>query len=306
MTTYFIGIDGGGTKTDFLLTNGKDMQIGRHQEGASSYLSIGIDGLCHIIQSGVEKLLQLTNIELSQIHSMAIGVPSYGEIKSDQENIDQALFALFPNLDIYITNDVEVGFYAGLGEEIGINLVAGTGSIGYGVNQNGQSARVGGWGEIIGDDGAGFWVGQQLLNTFSQMADGRLAKTQMYQELKNRCYIERDLSLLDHVYVPQHLRRTQIASFSSICNEMAQKGDLTCQGILHEAAEELSLHIYALAKQLNFSTKEPISVSYSGSVFKSKIVLEKLQQLLGSNYQLQLPQSEPVFGAILLAKKHYL
>lgn len=306
MNKYFIGIDGGGTKTDFLLTNQSGQVISRHQEGSSSYLSIGIDGLCSVIKAGVDAVLKLANLKLSQVHSMAIGVPSYGEIEFDKTKIDHSLPSLFPDLNIYIANDVELGFYSGLAGQAGINLVAGTGSIGYGVDPSGQSARVGGWGETVGDDGAGYWIGQKFLNAFTKMADGRLERTLMYDQLKSQLNIMRDLSILDHVYVSHPSRRTQIASFSSICNQMAQKGDPKCLAILQESAKELSLHIRSLKDKLNFIPEQTtVKVTYSGSVFKSKIILQELQHLLGPDYEFHPPKADPVFGAILLAQKHY-
>lgn len=303
MATYFIGIDGGGTKTDFLLVDGNGHMINRCQLGSSSYLSIGIDGLCQVLQSGVTELLTAASLNLTSICSIAIGVPSYGEIESDKKTIDQSITSLFPSIHVSIVNDVEVGFYASLGDRTGINLVAGTGSIGYAIDDNGLSARVGGWGEIIGDDGAGYWIGTRFLNAFSKMADGRLEPTLMYQVLKEQLEIKRDLNLLDHVYVSPSLRRTQIASFASMCDELAQQGDKTCQSILKQSAQELSWHIEALAKQLHFQPEQPIYISYSGSVFKSHLLLNQLQSLLGDRYQFHRPESEPVFGAVLLAKK---
>jgi N-acetylglucosamine kinase-like BadF-type ATPase len=79
-------------------------------------------------------------------------------------------------------NDMICGWAGSLGCEDGINIVAGTGSIGYGERQ-GESARVGGWGEAFGDEGSAHWIAIQGLALFSRMSDGRMARGPLYDRV---------------------------------------------------------------------------------------------------------------------------
>ncbi len=76
-------------------------------------------------------------------------------------------------------NDMVCAWAGSLGGEDGINIVAGTGSIGYG-ERRGRSARAGGWGEVFGDEGSAYWIAVQGLNVFTRMSDGRLPKGSLY------------------------------------------------------------------------------------------------------------------------------
>ena len=76
-----------------------------------------------------------------------------------------------------VVNDALVALVAGVGDEPGVVLIAGTGSIAYGVNQTAFAARAGGWGYVLGDEGSGYWIGRQALAAVVREADGRGPKT---------------------------------------------------------------------------------------------------------------------------------
>ena len=67
------------------------------------------------------------------------------------------------------------GWAGSLAGEDGINVISGTGSMTYG-ERHGTGHRVGGWGELFGDEGSAYWIAAQGLNAFSRMSDGRLAR----------------------------------------------------------------------------------------------------------------------------------
>ena len=70
-------------------------------------------------------------------------------------------------------NDMVCGWAGSLAGEDGINVISGTGSMTYGERQ-GVGHRVGGWGELFGDEGSAYWIAAQGLNAFTRMSDGRL------------------------------------------------------------------------------------------------------------------------------------
>ena len=74
---------------------------------------------------------------------------------------------------VLVVNDALVALEAGAGDGPGIVLIAGTGSICYGRNEEGQAARAGGWGYMLGDEGSGWWIGRRALSAVMRQFDGR-------------------------------------------------------------------------------------------------------------------------------------
>ena len=91
-------------------------------------------------------------------------------------------------------NDMVCAWAGSLGGEDGINIVAGTGSIGYG-ERRGKTARAGGWGEVFGDEGSAYWIAVQGLNVFTRMSDGRLPKGPLYAAFTASLGLSADLDL---------------------------------------------------------------------------------------------------------------
>ena len=85
----------------------------------------------------------------------------------DREDDDQIVRGIMRRLGFrthaLVVNDALVALVAGVGDDPGVVLIAGTGSIAYGVNQDGFAARAGGWGYVLGDEGSGYWIGRQAL-----------------------------------------------------------------------------------------------------------------------------------------------
>ena len=89
----------------------------------------------------------------------------------------------------------------------GVNIVAGTGSIGYGEFE-GRSARAGGWGELFGDEGSAYWVARQALTLFSQMSDARADQGPLYELLRQHFKVGNDLDVCAAVYGPPPMSRS--------------------------------------------------------------------------------------------------
>jgi len=83
-----------------------------------------------------------------------MGIPCYGESEDGDIELEKEIQTAFPGIPVYITNDVEVGWAGSLGLTPGVNVVAGTGSIAFGKDESGKTARCGGWSEFFSDEGS--------------------------------------------------------------------------------------------------------------------------------------------------------
>ena len=167
MKTY-LGVDGGGSKTLFLLIDEQGQVLGTHTEGPAYHLEIGLESLEAMLSRGIGSTLQKAGMAPSELTFAFLGVPAYGEDRSLQARLDAAPAAALPAGRYRCGNDVVCGWAGALAGADGINIVAGTGSIAYG-EYSGRSARAGGWGERFSDEGSAHWLAREGLRLFSRM-----------------------------------------------------------------------------------------------------------------------------------------
>jgi N-acetylglucosamine kinase-like BadF-type ATPase len=178
-----------------------------------------------------------------------------------------------------VEHDAVAAYYAVTWGEPGVAVVAGTGSIAFGMNKQGERMRSGGWGWLMGDEGSAYWIGVKALNAVSRSLDGRGGRTALTEKLKKYFSIEEELEILKKVYKELLGNPAEIARIAEIVDEAAEEEDEVSKKILSEAGEELAECILAIAKRLKME-KDDIVVGGVGSVFKSKRVNETFNRIL--------------------------
>jgi N-acetylglucosamine kinase-like BadF-type ATPase len=193
------------------------------------------------------------------------------------------------------------GWAGSLAGADGINVISGTGSITYG-QRNGTGVRVGGWGEVFGDEGSGYWLGVQALQTFSQMSDGRRPPGPLLGILREHLGLSSDLDLIDLVLNRWLTDRSRIAALSRPLVTAARAGDVTAAALLEKAAGELVLLVESTRRQLGYPAGERVPVSYSGGIFAVDEVRQSfVQRLQTSGHDVRPPIFSPAIGAALHA-----
>jgi N-acetylglucosamine kinase-like BadF-type ATPase len=205
-----------------------------------------------------------------------------------------------------ITDDAFIALAGATGGEPGLVVIAGTGSIAFGRNSEGGTARAGGWGYIFGDEGGAFWIARHALRAALRLEEGWGVPTALRAILLN-FMISRDVpmrninDLLHRCYTPE-FPRSRVASFSVLVNQAAEEGDPVAREILDGAARELALLAVAVHGQL-FETGEATLVTYSGGVFRSRILLARFGGWMASEAGVRViaPVYRPAIGALLKA-----
>lgn len=299
---YYLGIDGGGTKTKYVLINEKLETVSECESSTIHIHQVGVNGIKEELENNIKKICEQGKINITEIAHAFLGVPGYGESAEDKNKIDKAISEVM-NVNYTVDNDAVNGWAAGTACKPGINIVAGTGSIAYGRNKKGQIERSGGWGPTIGDDGSAYWIGLKTINEYTKQKDGRAEKTILVDILEENYNIKYHFEIVDIVFNRIKLNRTEIAKFSKVCYLAAEKGCPAAIKIFDEVAVNLYEHIKSLADKLNF--EDEFIVSYTGGVFNAgKHVLEPLKlKLSEGNLQckIQEPELEPWNGSALLA-----
>ena len=273
---YYLGVDSGGTKTAFTVIDNKGNTIFELVKGTGHYLQIGFDGVKALHKEGLKIIYEALKISKESLSYVFIGLPGYGEVEDDKLKLKKIIGEVYKGINYKIGNDVESGWAGSLACQPGINIVCGTGSIAVGVNEKNQTARSGGWGEFVGDEGSAYWIAKKAIEIYSKQSDLRLERTIFYKAFKENLNLSYDFELIDLLQNKYKLSRSKVAKISIIVSKIASLGDEHAIKIFKETAYEIYLMIKSIVKQLDF--KENIKVSYTGGIFKSKdLILNPLK-----------------------------
>jgi N-acetylglucosamine kinase-like BadF-type ATPase len=198
-------------------------------------------------------------------------------------------------------HDALIALSGATGGAPGIVIIAGTGSMAFGRNAEGRTARAGGWGYIYGDEGSAFDIVRQALRASLRSEEGWGPKTALRDALLAPTGA-RDVNDLLHRFYTDEFPKAQIAGFAKIVDETAASGDALAREVLNSAAQSLAMYASAVRAQL-FKPGEPAPVSYIGGVFRSAPVLTRFRALmeLEDGNRVEAPKFGPAAGALMEA-----
>jgi N-acetylmuramic acid 6-phosphate etherase len=302
-----LGIDGGGTHTVALLAQvnrqeaGAWTVLGRGEAGPSNVQAIGAARAFQSLDEVVAKAFAAAGMPRRPVRAACLGLAGAGR-EEDRQLVRQWAERVELAADVEVTTDVRLLLSAGTPEGWGVAIVAGTGSIAFGQSPDGRSARAGGWGYLLGDEGSGYALTLAALQAVARMADERGPATRLAPVLLNRLGLQRPQELIRAVY-RSGLDRTALAALAPIVLEEAEGDDAVAGGIVQNGADELSLAVAAVARELKLSRGFPLAIA-GGLLLGSTSYREKLLQAL-ANHQVQPGPvrlvHEPAEGALRLA-----
>jgi N-acetylglucosamine kinase-like BadF-type ATPase len=302
----YLGVDGGGSKTAFLLIDESGQVLASHTEGPAYYLQIGLDQLREMLGRGIRVVAERAAIQVASIDFAFLGLPAYGEDGRLVSALDAAGSPPLQPGRYCCGNDAVCGWAGALAGQDGINIVAGTGSIAYGQYQ-GRAARAGGWGELFSDEGSAYWVAREGLRLFSRMSDGRAKRGALYAVFRSHFGLQSDLDLCGAIYGKGQAERSQIGALATLVSQAATAGDQQAVALFALAADELAQIVLAVHRHLAIPQNITVPVSYSGGMFgERELLLVPLQETLASQdarLRVIAPRLSPAAGATLYAAK---
>jgi N-acetylglucosamine kinase-like BadF-type ATPase len=302
----FLGVDGGGTKTAFVLIDADGGIRASHVTGSVSHLTQGIDGATTLLADGIRALLARAVTAATQLDFAFFGLSSYGEDSAITARLDAMPAALLDRRRFRCGNDMLSSWAGSLACADGISVIAGTGSMAYGEHQ-GRSARAGGWGELIGDEGSAYWIAREGMNLFSRMSDGRAPRGPLHSLVRERLGLDSDLDLCARVYGGEASGRGAFAQFARLVHEAAERSDSGARTIFLRAAAELVDAVRAVRRALEVPDARVLPVSYSGGAFAgSPWLVDAFKLALTAEptpYECRTPLFPPVVGAALYAAR---
>jgi N-acetylglucosamine kinase-like BadF-type ATPase len=167
---YSLGFDGGGTKTDCVVLDAKGAVIGEGRGGPANPLRSGYDGAFSSLREAAAEAIAAAKIRPADISSVCAGLAGAGR-RSVVRRMMVFLSKEFPAAVAQVATDYEVALESAVGSGPGVVLIAGTGSVAYGRNAAGETARAGGYGPWIGDEGSAFEIGRRAVSAVARARD---------------------------------------------------------------------------------------------------------------------------------------
>ncbi|HVG21129.1 MAG TPA: BadF/BadG/BcrA/BcrD ATPase family protein [Blastocatellia bacterium] len=302
--TYFLGIDGGGTKTHVVITDAQCRVVGEGFGGASNPLRVGLEeAVSHIGQAVAEACAQ-ARVKLQQMSSACAAIAGVNHpihYHTMKDALDQAL-----GLGVLeLVTDARAALEGALDGHAGVVLIAGTGSIAMGMNDAGEQARSGGWGPTISDEGSGYDIARRALKAVISSFDGRSPRTTLSERILDKLRISSAADLPGVIYNSDS-EAVEIASLAEVVAAAARDGDEVARGILAGAGRELGELVLSVVRRLGLQSR-PFRVACVGSVFKSgELVLAALREAVlreAPAAEIGPPLYPPTIGAVKLARK---
>jgi glucosamine kinase len=302
---FYLGIDGGGTKTT--CAAGDDHQLlATATAGPSNMVRVGEAKARESLHKAVRQASAAAGIDPKQVAYTCIGGSgaAHPELATA---VRRALAEILPS-PITVVGDMEIALEAAFGGGPGVVVIAGTGSIAFGRDQQGNTVRAGGWGFAIGDEGSAHWIGREAVAAVLRDSDRTYAKPEalLHAKLASAlCDAWRVTSLSD---LARAANAVPPPDFAALLPAVVASHDILALQVLSRAGLELA-GIASLVSNRLYPGPETgaIPVAMIGGVFRHSVLtkgdfyneLRRLDPRVEINPRIV----EPVEGALRLARK---
>ncbi len=316
---YFLGIDGGGTRTTAWLSDGNGAVLARSVVGPTNPLKVGI-------AATQRELLRAAREVLRRAPSVA-ALSERGRIRSavkDRRNsaakleaicvglagvdrpqihgrLSQWLRRAVPSRHHLLTSDAAIALRAAIGDSPGVIVISGTGSIAYGRDDRGRVLRSGGWGVPFDDAGSGYDLGRKAIVAALRDYDGRGPYTQLTAKVCAALEIP-DITQV----VLKQLQPADVAALFPLVLDAARRRDPVSRQLCDEAGKDLADLAVALLRRMGW-LRRVIPVVYAGGVFRASL---RIRRSVTRHLRRCAPQARilllrhpPVEGALALARE---
>lgn len=291
----YLGIDGGGTKTTCWIGD-ENSVLGRGSTGGSNPLRVGAAIARTALITSIKSACADAHVHPDQIQYACVGLAGAARREVGAEVLNYLSGIL--KCPVEVVGDMVIALEAAVGGGPGVVVISGTGSIAYGRDQQGQTARAGGLGPTTSDEGSGYWIGRAAIAALQSADEAQgIALRDAVMKVRGTESLAEVLS-------------SGGPDFSTLCPAVFLAGDMgdsIAIDILVRAGQELSRLAITVIEEL-FSDSSQIPVGMTGGVFRhSKIVRESFASSLrtaGPTTVLNNAVVEPVAGALNLARRH--
>jgi N-acetylglucosamine kinase len=272
----FLGVDGGQSGTTAVIGDETGRILGTGEAGPCNHAAAaeGRAKLERAVTGSVAEACAQAGVDPATVQFEAA---CFG-MSGGPEDKEAILASILRTSRLVVTTDAVTALAGATADGQGIIVIAGTGSISFGRNADGRTARAGGWGYIFGDEGGAFDIARQSLRAILRMDEGWGPVTGLRDRLLEATGSRNANDMLHRFYTPDW-PRSRVATLAPIVDAAAAEGDPVAAQILNNAAQELAMLAASVRGQL-WGPGDPVDVAYIGGVFQSCIVLERFRMLI--------------------------
>jgi len=298
---FVLGVDGGGSRTRCVIADLSGRVLTKGTAGPSNPLTVGVEAAGEAISEAVEAAVRSCGDVIHRFRAACLGVAGvdrpYG-----REALQREVMSLGLAERLLVVTDAAAALAGATGCSAGVVVVAGTGSIAYGVNAGGETARAGGWGWMVDDEGSGYDIGRRAMAAALRAYDGRGEQTILADKVKAELALGDLRELIDRLYVTG-MKSHEVAALAPLVVEAAAQGDEVAVRILREAGVELGRAAGAVIRRLRLQGR--FTVAETGGVFQFGETIcaafEETVHKAAPECSIGPSRFEPAVGAVLLA-----
>lgn len=294
---FYLGIDAGGTKTDCAISNGAEL-LGQSTGPTCKLARVGESTARGNLHRVILQACEAASLPPAEIRQICIGMAG-ASVPGTVAWVKQAIHELTLG-NVNVIGDHIIAHQAAFGRLPGVLVISGTGSIAYGRNARGETARAGGWGSLISDQGSAFWIGREAiaaaLQEYDQGNSGGLFS------LILRTWVVAGFE--DVIRIANGEPNQRFAELSGAVTMAAEQGDPGAQSIVERAGRELAVMAGSVITRI-WPPDQAVRIAMTGGVLQgSTLVRRSLQNSLQSqhaNATVSYTQVRPVLGALEIA-----
>jgi len=298
-----LGVDGGGTKSLGLLSDGAGAELARGLVGGSNQNVIGTEAAAANLAALILMCCREAGRAPADVDAAVVGLAGAGsghERKALVEAIHKSLASSgAAAVPIAIETDARIALEGAFAGDSGVVVIAGTGSIVIGKTPAGEIRRVGGWGRTLGDEGSGYYLGLRAVKALTMEFDGTGNAGSLRGALASRF----DWTTREQVIASVYRGNLDIPSIAPLVLEAATAGDTVGLSILKDASALLAHQVSVIVRE--FGPREPTGVVFTGGLIDHATIYARL---LGEAIVAESPRAEvrpplhpPAYGAVLMA-----
>lgn len=271
--SYYCGWDGGGSKTEVLCCDEHGREIGRAAFGPLNINGAPRERVAQTIADAAAYMASMPG-GLAGCRKLVIGTAGVSNVQIFSFLSEHVRAAGYDG-ELSIIGDQDIAL-AGAVEGPGAVLIAGTGAICCGWNEEGKRTRVGGFGHLIDDGGSGYAIGRDILMAVVRAWDGRTPKTQLTEAVFQQLGVKDVSGVITWLYSSETGKK-EVAALAPLLLDALNQGDAAAGEIVRRAAQELAALAIAAWKNLGLSAGE---LALTGSVLTHYAAIrEQVQQI---------------------------
>jgi N-acetylglucosamine kinase-like BadF-type ATPase len=263
----FLGIDAGASATKWVLINDSGTVASGRRDAMDGhiYREASLERMRRVLSEISE---EIKDSKVSAVYMGITGVTNDGSIEREIETSFRC-----PSR---VVSDIELAYRANFEVGEGILLYAGTGSVAYAIDEKSEAHKIGGWGYLLGDEGAGYWIGKEAirLSLFELGKKGKINEGSLSDQILKEIQASDWDGVKTFVYSKD---RAEIAALSKIVDRAAEAGDLEAISILTKAASHLGDLVNRTDGVL---VRKSLPVKFTGGISGSKILYAELEKYL--------------------------